>query len=214
MAFYAANFEFIKMKEIFKGDPEWEKAFALFHCLTLRDRETAEHSIEVGFYAAKIAEKLGLYTSRYFLAGLLHDIGKISMNDHPLKSDDILTQEERINLRDHVIHGVLTLSSLGFGKDIVRFCLRHHERLDGSGYPFGVSGTNITIEGRISQVADVFAALTCIRPYRKNSGFLYSHKEALEMMKNDSEKGKFDQKILGILEDIVMYDILTNRQYA
>ncbi|OIJ09400.1 hypothetical protein BKP35_16210 [Anaerobacillus arseniciselenatis] len=212
MSFTKANYEFVKMKEVFKGDMEWEKALALFHCLTLRDRETAQHSIEVGYYAAKIAEKLGYDTSRYFLAGLLHDIGKISMADHPLKSGDVLTKQEKNRLKEHVLHGVITLSDLGFGNDIVQFCLRHHERLSGCGYPFNVGGDRIPIEGRIAQVADVYSALRMPRKYRENSK-AYSQKEALDIMKKGMDKGDFDLNIMSILEEIVMQE-QDNYQFA
>lgn len=214
MSFYAANFEFIRMKEIFKGNPEWEKAFALFHCLTLRDRDTAEHSIEVGYYAAKTAEKLGIEPSRYFLAGLLHDIGKINMDDHPLKSDQLLTKKERLQLKDHVLQGVLTLSGLGFGKDIIQFCLRHHERLDGSGYPFGVDEKNISIEGKIAQIADVYSALTMYRDYRKTKK-IYTANEALVILKKETvERGTFDPGILNVFEEIITEEMQADYQYA
>lgn len=214
MGFYQANYEFIKMKEIFKGVPEWEKGMALFHCLTLRDRVTAEHSVEVGYYAAKIAERLGLEPSRYFLAGLLHDIGKIQMDDHPLKTDDVLTKKERKQLKDHVLHGVLTLSELGFKQDIVQFSLRHHERLDGSGYPFGVDNHNTCINGRIAQISDVFSAMTSHRKYRTNSK-RFSYEDALALMKEDTKKtNAYDERVLNILEEIVFGDLQENRQYA
>lgn len=214
MNFYEANYEFIQMKELFKGDPEWEKALALFHCLTLRDRATAEHSIEVGYYAARVAEKLNLDTSRYFLAGLVHDIGKINMNDHPLKTCDVLSKRERNVLKGHVLHGVLTLSELGFGEDIVQFCSRHHERLNGSGYPFGIEDKNTSIEGRIAQVTDVFSALTSKRKYRENHKS-HSCKEALELMKEEAkEEGTLDHNIINILEIIVTEGFNGQRQYA
>lgn len=214
LVFYKASFEFLKMKEIFKGEPEWEKAFALFHCLNLRDTNTAKHSIEVGYFAAKIAAKLNLDPSRYFLAGLLHDIGKIDMDDHPLKSGEILTVKERSKLKDHVLHGVLTLSELGFGKDIVQFCLRHHERLDGSGYPFGVCEELISTEGRIAQVSDVFSALTSPRKYRENPK-AYSYDEALLVMKNDYiQQGIFDGNILNILVTVIQDEKQKEQRYA
>jgi putative nucleotidyltransferase with HDIG domain len=209
MGFYKANFEFVKLKELFKGEPEWEKAFALFHCLSLRDRMTAEHSIEVGYYAAKIAETLGLEPSRYFLAGMLHDIGKINMSEHPLKSEEVLTRKERKTLKEHVLLGVLLLSELGFGKDIVQFCLRHHERLDGSGYPFGVSKENTSIEGKVAQISDVFSALTSNRNYRDK---VFSQEEALLIMRKDEEM--FDKEILNILEDSVVRRTNEKRVYA
>lgn len=211
MSFYEANFEYIRMMEIFKGDIEWEKAMALFHCLSLRDRETAAHSIEVGYYAAKIAEKEGLDTSRYFLGGLLHDIGKINMSDHPLKSEDRLSKEERTHLKGHVLLGVITLSDLGFGQDIVQFCLRHHERLNGSGYPFGIAHDDLAIVGRIAQVADVFSALTTTRKYRENKQS-YTHEEAFILLKE--QKGAFDLKIVEILESVILEKQQKEYQYA
>ncbi len=214
MSFYEANYEFIKMKEVFKGDIEWEKAFALFHCLVLRDRATAEHSIEVAYYASKIAEKLNLDPSRYFLAGLLHDIGKISMNDHPLKTDAILNKKERKALNEHVLHGVMTLSELGFSRDIVQFCLRHHEEPGGAGYPFGVGEAHISIEGKIAHVADVFSALTSPRKYRTNSR-VFSIDEALLLMSKEMEtKSAFDYEVFQILTELVHGESFEMKIYA
>ncbi|RTR28189.1 HD domain-containing protein [Robertmurraya yapensis] len=214
MSFFQAKFEFIRMKEIFQGESEWEKAFALFHCLTLRDLATAEHSIEVAYYAAKIADKLGLDASRYYLAGLLHDIGKISMEDHPLKTSEVLSEKERLKLHDHVLNGVLTLSELGFGEDVVKFCLRHHERQNGYGYPFGVDNENIPLEGKIAQVADVFSALTSTREYRENQKS-FTLEQALEIMKDEMKnKNAYDHSILSLFEEIVYQDLIDKLQYA
>lgn len=214
MSLFKANYEFMRMKEVFKGEPEWEKAWALFHCLTLRDRATAEHSIEVAYIAAKIAERLGLDVGRYFLSGLLHDIGKISMNDHPLKTGELLTKREKRKLQDHVLFGVLTLSELGFGEDVVNFCLRHHERPNGQGYPFGVNESHIPLEGKIALVADVFSALISPRMYRENQR-VFSFQEALSIMKDDViEKNAYDPEIFSLLESLVLEEFIEERQYA
>lgn len=143
---------------MYKGDAEWEKGFTLFQCLLLRDRKTAEHSLEAAYYASLIAGQLGLNQDRYFLAGLL-TIGKMEMNDHPLKSDKKLGKKGWKKLYDHLFHGVLFLSEFDFGKDIVKFCLRHHERLNGTRYPFSINKEDIGIEGRIAMIADVFSAM-------------------------------------------------------
>lgn len=200
----SAHLQLINLKEIYKGDPEWEKGLALFRCLSLRDPVTAEHSLEVAYYAALLANRLGLGANRYFLSGLLHDIGKIEMDDDPLKSHRLLSKQEIKDLKAHVLQGVLLLSELGFGKDIVQFCIRHHERLDGTGYPFSLGRENISLEGRIAMIVDVYSALTSVRTYRENKK-IYTPEEAITYLKEEAIKDeKFDMKLLELFEDLIL----------
>jgi putative nucleotidyltransferase with HDIG domain len=189
---------FLKLSRKHENNKQWEIGRVLFQCLNMRDVETTEHSLLVGYYAYKIANTLGLDGDSYFLAGLLHDIGKIEMSDTILKTSKDLSLKERKILNNHVMQGVLLLCEFKFDNLIINFCSQHHEKMTGCGYPFGIDESNFTVEGRIASVADVFSALTTSRKYR--DGITFSQQNALEiMLKEQEEKGLYHAGILAVL---------------
>jgi len=137
-----------------------------------RDEETSEHTIRVGEMAARVAGALGLSSEQQrliTLAARLHDIGKIGVADRILLKSGKLTEQEYAEMKRHTTLGGLMLAR---GRTPLlqmaeRIALTHHERYDGTGYPVGLAGDSIPIEGRIVAVADVFDALTHERPYKK-----------------------------------------------
>jgi hypothetical protein len=145
---------------------------ALAESIESRDPLTAGHSYQVMLYAVETARELGLdqgqiETIRY--AALLHDYGKIGIPDSILKKDGALSGDERRIIRTHVDHTGKILSRIDFERglrDVSRFAVEHHERLDGSGYPQGLAREDISLGGRIIAVADVFESLTSRRHYR------------------------------------------------
>jgi len=199
---------YMYLQHTYKNDIEWEKGIVLFQCLSIRDRETAEHSLDVANYSYLLAQKLGLDADRFFLAGLLHDIGKIDMDDSILKSQKKLNKFERLVLSEHVIQGTLLLSAMEFGEDIIEYCQRHHERLNGQGYPYALSAddVDISITARIAMIADQFSAMTNKRKYRDNNK-VFSHQEALDIMFDEAEQGILDENILNELASILNIDI-------
>lgn len=205
MGLDAAKALFFKLTKKHEHNKQWEVGRALFQCLNMRDIWTSEHSLLVGYYSYQIAQKLNLDKDSYFLAGVLHDIGKIEMSDVILKTNKFLSKKERKLLNNHVLQGAILLGEFNFEPLIVNFCSQHHERLDGSGYPFGIEQSNFNIEGRIASVADVFSALTTSRKYRDD--VTYNEQEALNiMLKEQEEKYIFDPGILSVLKMYVHKD--------
>lgn len=140
----------------------------LAETLDLRDTGTAAHSQTVGRYAEMIASGLSLAperVSRIRLAGVLHDIGKIGVPDTILRKAGPLEPAEWREMQKHAELGARILAGSGL-PDISDWVIAHHERPDGTGYPFALGGTDIPLEARILAVADAFEAMTADRVYR------------------------------------------------
>ncbi|MEP6812907.1 MAG: HD domain-containing phosphohydrolase [Actinomycetota bacterium] len=172
----------------------------LSRAVEFHDTATGSHLDRVGFYAAAIAAALSLDAARVELLRLaapLHDIGKVVIPDHILRKTGKLTPEERIAMQKHADVGRELLA--GSGSELLELAAMlawtHHERWDGSGYPRRLRGEAIPLEGRIVAVADVFDALTSLRPYRPQM----SDAEALAYLQ--AERGKaFDPDVVDALE--------------
>jgi putative two-component system response regulator len=143
----------------------------LSRAVEYHDGATGAHIERVGAYTAEIAAALGLPEARIELLRLaapLHDIGKIAVGETILRKTGMLTAEERRVMERHTDIGRDLLG--GSGSELLELAAKiawtHHERWDGSGYPRGLDGTDIPLEGRIVAVADVFDALSSDRPYR------------------------------------------------
>lgn len=161
-----------------------------------RDEETGNHIIRMAKYSRIIAEELGLSRDDaevIEMAAPMHDIGKIGIRDEILLKPGKLTPEEFEIMKTHTIigHDILKDSPSKFLQMGGIIALGHHEKFDGSGYPYGKKGESIPIEARIVAVADVFDALVSERPY-KNA---WSTPAALEYM--ESHRGRhFDPSVL------------------
>jgi putative nucleotidyltransferase with HDIG domain len=161
----------------FNGKSEQEEmllntVLSLAKTIDARDQYTAFHSHNVADYARSIAKELGLNHEEVestYLAGLIHDIGKIATPDHILQKEGRLTEEEYGIMKKHsedgyqIIKGMKRFEEIGISA-IVR---HHHERFDGKGYPQGLKGTEIPLGARILGVADAFDAMTTNRSYRQ-----------------------------------------------
>jgi|GEM_PF-5291306 len=101
------------------------------------------------------------------LAGQLHDVGKIAVPDSILRKPGYLTREEQAMIRQHVVFSELMIKGVPHLDDVLAAVAHHHERWDGGGYPFGKTGVEIPLLGRILALADALAAMTYDRPYRK-----------------------------------------------
>lgn len=136
-----------------------------------RHYETARHVERVSESARIVAHALGLPAETCATireASALHDVGKLGLRDRVLLKRGTLTIEERATMQRHaqIGHRILAGSGLPLLETAAEIALTHHERIDGSGYPRGLRGGEIPIEGRITAVVDVFDALTHYRPYR------------------------------------------------
>ena len=145
-------------------------AVALVTALEASDAYTAGHSRAVAIYCRDIALRMGLppeECSRAFLCGLVHDIGKVGLPPSLLGKEGPLTLEERRRMQEHSAIGERILREVAAYDDIATIVRHHHERIDGEGYPDGVSGEAIPLLSRVIAVADAYNAMTSHRPYRK-----------------------------------------------
>lgn len=141
--------------------------------IEIRDPYTAGHQRRVAKLAVAIGRELGLPEDQIrgiFLAGLIHDIGKINIPAEILSKPGKLTALEMQFIKTHPQAGYDIIKGIEFPWPIAEAILQHHERLDGSGYPRGLSAEAVIVEARILAVADVTEAMTAHRPYRPALG--------------------------------------------
>lgn len=134
-----------------------------------RDAYTGGHVQRVVSYSIAIGKQLNMRDAELDtlkMAAILHDIGKIGIEDRILNKPGKLTEEEENRMKEHVVIGSQILGSSPLLRDIVPGVRHHHERYDGTGYPDGLKGEQIPLEARIITVADTFDAMTTTRPYR------------------------------------------------
>ncbi len=145
-------------------------AAALVATLDARDQYTAGHSAAVAIYSRDIAQRMGLDESEQqmaHLAGLVHDIGKIGLPPGLLEKAGPLTLEERRVMQTHSEIGERILVNVDTYSEIAHIVRHHHERVDGNGYPDGLTELEIPLLARIIAVADAYNAMTSNRPYRE-----------------------------------------------
>lgn len=166
-----------------------------------KDNETGMHVIRMSHYARIVAVALG-YTEHeadeLLHAAPMHDIGKIGIPDAILSKPGRLTEEEWVVMRQHTVIGARILGDhpSGLLRLAASIALNHHEKWDGNGYPSGLAGEDIPLSARIVAIADVFDALTSVRPYKR----AWSVEEALALIR--SENGThFDPKVVAAFFD-------------
>ncbi len=150
-------------------DLSWSTIATLARTIDAKSHWTAGHSERVSQMGVLIARTMGLpkeELDRLHRGGLLHDIGKIGIPVTIIDKDGPLTDEEMQTMQDHTTIGARILEPLKALSDVLPIVLYHHERMDGLGYPEGLSGTDIPILARILCVADTFDAIQSDRPYR------------------------------------------------
>ncbi|MEI7430520.1 MAG: HD domain-containing phosphohydrolase [Betaproteobacteria bacterium] len=162
---------------------EQELLFRMSRAAEFRDPETGAHLQRMARYSQLISQRLGLSESeqqQLLEASPMHDVGKLGIPDGILLKPGKLTPEEFDQMKQHAIIGyeLLRDSNSNVLKAAATIAVSHHEKFDGTGYPYGVAGHAIPLSGRIVAVADVFDALTSVRPYKeawsleRASGFL------------------------------------------
>ncbi|MEU2249958.1 HD-GYP domain-containing protein [Streptomyces sp. NPDC019224] len=143
---------------------------ALVQAVDIKDTYTRGHSERVGRASVLIAQELGMDRERVEVlrfAGILHDVGKLGVPTRVLRKEGPLTPEERRVIELHPEYGHEIVRGIGFLGEARAAILHHHERLDGSGYPYGLSGRGIPECARVVAVADAFDAMTSTRSYRR-----------------------------------------------
>ncbi len=187
-----------------------ETILCLARAAESRDIETGNHVIRVGNYAAIIARQMGLdedYVGWIELAAQLHDVGKLSIPDAILNDSDPLTDDPNAVIQTHcrdaerIFFGksgdrMLTPITSPLLRMAARIAATHHERWDGTGYPDGLSGRDIPVEGRITAVADVFDALSSQQNYQE----AYTVADCFDMIRQGSGS-RFDPAIVSAFLD-------------
>lgn len=147
---------------------EWFEAVVALG-LRVKDREARAHNLRVARLCVHIGRQMSMSAAELRLlarAGLMHDIGKLGIPQAVLGKESPLNESEWALMRAHPEMGLSLLDRAGQSSREVLAVLYHHERLDGSGYPYGLRAEGIPIEARIVAVADTYDALTSNRPYR------------------------------------------------
>lgn len=143
----------------------------IYAALGRKDRYTQAHSHRVAVYAMRLARRLGLREDeiRYVgIGGLFHDVGKLALSDRIFTNHEAqLSNDLRQEVNCHPLIGAALLKDIDFLEPMVDFVLFHHERQDGSGYPFGLKEAEIPAGAKIVSIADCFDAVTTDRPYQK-----------------------------------------------
>jgi putative nucleotidyltransferase with HDIG domain len=139
------------------------------------------HPVNVAFISLVIGKWLNLdyiKLANLVRAGLLHDIGKAKIKDSLLNKADTLTLDEMEKMKSHPVIGYKILDSVKvFDSEVLQGVLLHHERMDGTGYPLGITGEKINLFGRIIAIADTFDAITATKTYRKKKSPLKAVEE-------------------------------------
>ncbi|HUM33692.1 MAG TPA: HD-GYP domain-containing protein [Candidatus Saccharicenans sp.] len=191
--------------------PAWKKLFQeshffnseLIYFLASADpsEDSLGHSSYVAAYTLLLARHYGLHDRKTLIdierGALLHDIGKIGIPETILQKKEALTEEEMEIIRYHPLIGFAMIEEFGFLQGAAEIVLFHHERYDGSGYPFGLAGEEIPLSARLFSLADTLDAITSDRPYRRGR----SLEEALEEIEKCRDS-QFDPELVDIIQNI------------
>jgi HD-GYP domain-containing protein (c-di-GMP phosphodiesterase class II) len=166
-----------------------------------KDPYTRGHSGRVAKYSTIIGDGIGLTAEeldRLRISALLHDVGKIGVDDRVLKKPGKLTDEEFDLMKQHTVKGANIMRPVAQLRDVLPGIELHHERMDGGGYPYGLAGDQIPMMARIIAVADTFDAITTNRPYQSAMDVDY----ALERIRSLAVT-KFDANVVAALESAI-----------
>jgi putative two-component system response regulator len=168
---------------------------ALGKAIEARDNTTGDHCERLAFHSLALGVAMGL-SRRELLAlyrgGYLHDVGKVGMPDSILLKPTELSEEEWTVMRRHPLIGEQICRRLETLAPVLPIIRSHHERWDGSGYPDGLRGSRIPLLARVLQMADIYDALTTVRPYKR----AYTPREALAIMEEETARGWRDPELM------------------
>ncbi|MGI6537584.1 MAG: HD-GYP domain-containing protein [Caldicoprobacterales bacterium] len=171
------------------------------YALNYRDSYTAGHQKRVAELAVLIGRRAGLDEAKIhelYIGGMLHDIGKIGIPRKILNKKDSLTEEEFMEIKNHPKIGFELIKDENFPWSVKDMVLHHHERLDGSGYPDGLRGKEISLETRIITVCDVTEAMSTERVYRAAR----TRSEVIKEL-TAGRKIRYDDDIAGIMIELI-----------
>jgi putative two-component system response regulator len=176
--------------------------FSLAKSVEDRDPDLSQHCQRLAMMAAGIGIALGLPAAdvrSLQCGGYLHDVGKIAIPDRVLFKAGPLTPDEWQIMKSHAERGERMCACTKSLASVLPIIRHHHEKFDGSGYPDGLKGEQIPLLARILQVADIYDALTTERPYKR----AYTSEEALEIMRQETEKGWRDPYLVEVFADLL-----------
>jgi putative two-component system response regulator len=159
-----------------------------------RDSHTAGHCERLAFTGVALGVAMRLDSRNLlslYLGGYLHDVGKVGIPDSILFKPGKLSSREWMTMRTHPVRGEEICRPLKSLKGVLPLIRHHHERMDGTGYPDGLTGTSIPLLARVLQVADIYDALTNPRSYKQ----AYTRPRALEILQEEAERGWRDAEI-------------------
>ena len=193
----------LELREVIASEEEllggWVRSF--LDSLAVKDVYTREHTRRVASLSVTVAEGLGLRGERLrtlVVAALLHDIGKLRVPYEILQKAGPLTDEEFAVIKRHPADGVSLLRHVGGFASAEPVVLAHHERLDGRGYPNGLSGDEVPLDARILSACDVYDALTSRRVYRD----AWASERALALLQDETGTA-FDPAVVAALVAVV-----------
>jgi len=179
--------------------------FAFSRAVEAKCPYTLGHTERVTGYAVRLAMHAGIPEGdREILrrGAALHDIGKISTPDVILNKPAKLTKEEYAIVKQHPMQGVRIVEPMKSLRSVLPLIRWHHERMDGRGYPDGLTGEKIPLAARVLSVADVYDALTSARPYRRS----LTVDESLDVMREEAANGGLDAELVRCMSDLVLED--------
>jgi len=194
-----------------------EAVAALVAAVEVKDRETQGHNRRVAEICVQIGRELGMTASELRTlarSGLLHDVGKLGIPDAILHKRGPLSDVEWVAMKTHPEIGLRILQRCGHFKRELLAVLYHHERLDGSGYPYGLKAQAIPIEARIVAVADTYDALTSDRPYRKACSQAEARRVLVEEAGSRLDAKAVSALFLALDDDLTRFDINPRRALA
>jgi HD-GYP domain-containing protein (c-di-GMP phosphodiesterase class II) len=189
---------------IFRTEYRPEQVFAFSsvfaQIIDYKSRFTRDHSVGLAAKAAAMSDyyrfNLEKKTS-FYLAATLHDIGKLAVDVNILEKPGRLTSSEYSAIKEHAWHSYRLLRDIDGFQRMNDWASRHHEKLDGSGYPFGLTAIDLGFEERLMACLDIYQALTEERPYKKSM----SHGEVIAILGELAKQGALDGDIVSDLND-------------
>lgn len=197
----ARRYDALKQQKLFEEQAVLETTLGLARAVEERDKFNIGHGKRTAEFSLLIGEALEfspdrMRTLRY--AALLHDVGKIGIDDKILNKPERLDDEEFAAIKRHSEIGEYILTPISFLSEIPRIVRAHHEKWDGSGYPDGLSGEEIPLDARILCIADYFDSITSARPYRRPMEM----EKARSILKEESGK-TFDPTLVEVFLEIL-----------
>lgn len=193
----------LRVRQYFRGLEEHQSVIlSLASALEAKDAYTRGHSERVGVLAAQLGGELGLAESELRLlhmAGQLHDIGKIGIPESVLNKEGRLDPKELDTVRQHPDLGELICRPLKTMRRLLELVRHHHERYDGSGYPDGLVGEEISLGARVLGMVDAYDALTSARSYRRS----FTSEQALALLGEETAAGRWDPEVFAALVRMV-----------